>query len=158
MVTALFSGSTSQVLHEEAPRQLGSRLNEGRSLYSDGDGTFYGETLSLPPSLWCFQDVNETWSLHFPELYIPGQHNLYFNKKEFVKCLIHGIYSSFVLFFVPMGTIYNSERSDGKDISDIQTFCLIVQTSLICVVTTQVWPAAVGVRGLDGELSRKTGR
>ncbi|MBZ3879966.1 Phospholipid-transporting ATPase FetA [Sciurus carolinensis] len=85
------------------------------------------------------QDVNETWSLHFPELYIPGQHNLYFNKKEFVKCLIHGIYSSFVLFFVPMGTIYNSERSDGKDISDIQTFCLIVQTSLIWMVTVQVF-------------------
>ncbi|XP_047381769.1 phospholipid-transporting ATPase FetA-like isoform X2 [Sciurus carolinensis] len=84
------------------------------------------------------QDVNETWSLHFPELYIPGQHNLYFNKKEFVKCLIHGIYSSFVLFFVPMGTIYNSERSDGKDISDIQTFCLIVQTSLIWMVTVQI--------------------
>uniref|UniRef100_I3NHI1 Phospholipid-transporting ATPase n=1 Tax=Ictidomys tridecemlineatus TaxID=43179 RepID=I3NHI1_ICTTR len=84
------------------------------------------------------QDVNETWSLHFPELYIPGQHNLYFNKKEFVKCLLHGIYSSFVLFFVPMGTIYNSARSDGKDISDIQTFCLLVQTSLIWVVTVQI--------------------
>ncbi|XP_069865527.1 phospholipid-transporting ATPase FetA-like [Dipodomys merriami] len=84
------------------------------------------------------QDVNETWSLHFPELYEPGQHNLYFNKKEFMKCLMHGIYSSFVLFFIPMGTIYNAERKDGKDISDYQSFSLIVQTSLICVVTIQI--------------------
>ncbi|KAF5915723.1 hypothetical protein HPG69_011536, partial [Diceros bicornis minor] len=89
------------------------------------------------------QDVNETWSLHFPELYEPGQHNLYFNKKEFVKCLVHGIYSSFVLFFVPMGTIYNSVRSDGKEISDYQSFSLIVQTSLLWVVTMQVWPVVV---------------
>ncbi|XP_076420194.1 phospholipid-transporting ATPase FetA isoform X3 [Peromyscus maniculatus bairdii] len=84
------------------------------------------------------KDVNETWSLCYPELYEPGQHNLYFNKKEFIKCLIHGIYSSFVLFFVPMGTIFNSERSDGKDISDFQSFSLIVQTTLIWVMTMQI--------------------
>uniref|UniRef100_A0A5F9DQ53 Phospholipid-transporting ATPase n=1 Tax=Oryctolagus cuniculus TaxID=9986 RepID=A0A5F9DQ53_RABIT len=84
------------------------------------------------------QDVNDTWSLCFPELYEPGQLNLYFNKKEFMKCLIHGIYSSLVLFFIPMGAVYNSERSDGKEISDYQSFSLIVQTSLIWVVTTQI--------------------
>nr|XP_019584821.1 PREDICTED: phospholipid-transporting ATPase FetA-like [Rhinolophus sinicus] len=84
------------------------------------------------------QDVNETWSLHFPELYEPGQHNLYFNKKEFVKCFMHGVYSSFVLFFVPMRTICNSVSSDGKEISDYQSFSLIVQTSLLWVVTMQI--------------------
>uniref|UniRef100_A0A8C0W769 Phospholipid-transporting ATPase n=1 Tax=Castor canadensis TaxID=51338 RepID=A0A8C0W769_CASCN len=84
------------------------------------------------------QDVNETWSQRFPELYEPGQHNLYFNKKEFMKCLVHGIYSSFVLFFVPMGTIYDSERNDGRDLSDFQSFSLIVQTTLIWVVTVQI--------------------
>uniref|UniRef100_A0A8D0MR42 Phospholipid-transporting ATPase n=1 Tax=Sus scrofa TaxID=9823 RepID=A0A8D0MR42_PIG len=84
------------------------------------------------------QDVNETWSLRFPELYEPGQHNLYFNKKEFVKCLVHGIYSSLVLFFIPMGAIYNSVRSDGKEISDYQSFSVIVQTSLLCAVTAQI--------------------
>ncbi|XP_012667100.2 phospholipid-transporting ATPase FetA-like [Otolemur garnettii] len=84
------------------------------------------------------QDVNETWSLRFPELYEPGQHNFYFNKREFMKCLLHGIYNSFVLFFIPMGTIYDSERIDGKDISDYQSFSLIVETSLIWVVTLQI--------------------
>lgn len=75
-----------------------------------------------------------------------SQHNLYFNQKEFVKCLVHGIYSSFVLFFVPMGTIYNSVCSDGKEISNNQYFSLIVQTSLLWVVTTQVWCGGRGKR------------
>ncbi|XP_012576716.1 PREDICTED: phospholipid-transporting ATPase FetA-like [Condylura cristata] len=84
------------------------------------------------------QDVNETWSLRFPELYEPGQHNLYFNKKKFVKCLAHGIYSSLVLFFIPMGTFYDSVRSDGREVSDYQSFSLVVQTSLLTVVTMQI--------------------
>ncbi|XP_019518816.1 PREDICTED: phospholipid-transporting ATPase FetA-like [Hipposideros armiger] len=103
--------------------------------------TFYNLVYTSLPILGLSlfdQDVNETWSLHFPELYEPGQHNLYFNKKEFVKCLVHGIYSSFVLFFVPMGTICNSVRSDGKEISDYQSFSMIVQISLLWVVTMQI--------------------
>lgn len=144
VVTDLPSGPTSQVIHEEAPKQLAADFSVGRSLYSDGDGTF----LSLPPYLWYFQDVNETWSLRFPELYEPGQLNLYFNKKEFLKCLVHGIYSSFVLFFIPMGTIFNSVRSDGKEISDYQSFSLTVQTSLLWVVTMQVWTVVVEVKGI----------
>ncbi|XP_032716390.1 phospholipid-transporting ATPase FetA-like isoform X1 [Lontra canadensis] len=103
--------------------------------------TFYNLVYTSLPvlSLSLFdQDVNETWSLRFPELYGPGQHNLYFNKKEFVKCLVRGIYSSFVLFFIPMRTIHNSIDSDGKEISDYQSFSLIVQTALLCVVTVQI--------------------
>ncbi|XP_024905477.1 phospholipid-transporting ATPase FetA [Pteropus alecto] len=102
--------------------------------------TFYNLVYTSLPVLGLSlfdQDVNETWSLHFPELYEPGQHNLYFNKKEFIKCFMHGIYSSFVLFFVPMGTVFNSVCSDGKEI-DYQSFSLIVQTSLLCVVTMQI--------------------
>ncbi|KAM5329762.1 phospholipid-transporting ATPase FetA-like [Glossophaga mutica] len=103
--------------------------------------TFYNLVYTCLPVLGLSlfdQDVNETWSLCFPELYEPGQHNLYFNKKEFVKCLVHGIYSSFVLFFIPMGTVIDSVRSDGKEISDYQSFSLIVQTSLLWVATMQV--------------------
>uniref|UniRef100_A0A5F9DA53 Phospholipid-transporting ATPase n=1 Tax=Oryctolagus cuniculus TaxID=9986 RepID=A0A5F9DA53_RABIT len=118
---AFFNGFSAQVGDQVAISTLANRLHS---------------TILL--TLWCFQDVNDTWSLCFPELYEPGQLNLYFNKKEFMKCLIHGIYSSLVLFFIPMGAVYNSERSDGKEISDYQSFSLIVQTSLIWVVTTQI--------------------
>ncbi|XP_028916122.1 phospholipid-transporting ATPase FetA-like [Ornithorhynchus anatinus] len=84
------------------------------------------------------QDVNDYWSLRFPELYEPGQHNLYFNKREFIKCMVHGIYSSLILFFVPFGTVFNSVRSDGKTISDYQSFALMAQTSLLMVVSVQI--------------------
>ncbi|XP_037000446.2 phospholipid-transporting ATPase FetA-like [Artibeus jamaicensis] len=103
--------------------------------------TFYNLVYTCLPVLGLSlfdQDVNETWSLCFPELYEPGQHNLYFNKMEFVKCLVHGIYSSFVLFFIPMGTVFDSVRSDGKEISDYQSFSLIVQISLLWVATMQI--------------------
>lgn len=62
-----------------------------------------------------------------------------------------------MLFFVPMGALYNAERNDGKDISDYQSFSLVVQTSLIWVVAMQVWPVVVGVRGLGGGLSERVG-
>ncbi|XP_038598456.1 phospholipid-transporting ATPase FetA-like isoform X2 [Tachyglossus aculeatus] len=84
------------------------------------------------------QDVNDYWSLCFPELYEPGQHNLYFNKREFIKCVVHGIYSSLILFFVPFGTVFNSVRSDGKTASDYQSFALMAQTSLLMVVSVQI--------------------
>lgn len=63
-----------------------------------------------------------------------------------------------MLFFIPMGTIFNSVCSDGKEISDYQSFSLIVQTSLLWVVTMQVWTVVVGVRALDGETVWKRGR
>ncbi|CAJ0929896.1 unnamed protein product [Ranitomeya imitator] len=40
------------------------------------------------------QDVDDRWSMEYPQLYDPGQKNRYFNKKEFMKCVIHGVYSS----------------------------------------------------------------
>ncbi|XP_023583104.1 phospholipid-transporting ATPase FetA-like [Trichechus manatus latirostris] len=112
-----------------------------QTVYDNWFITFYNLVYTSLPVLGLSlfdQDVNETWSLRFPELYEPGQDNFYFNKKEFVKCLMHGIYSSLVLFFVPMETIYNSVRNDGTEISDYQSFSMMVQTSLLCVVTMQI--------------------
>ncbi|XP_054843021.1 phospholipid-transporting ATPase ID-like isoform X3 [Eublepharis macularius] len=84
------------------------------------------------------QDVDDRWSLHFPQLYTPGQQNLYFNKLEFVKCMLYGVYSSLVLFFVPYGAMYNAVRSDGKAIADYQSFALMAQTCLLIVVSVQM--------------------
>ncbi|XP_060055211.1 phospholipid-transporting ATPase FetA-like isoform X2 [Erinaceus europaeus] len=103
--------------------------------------TFYNMIYTSLPVLGLSlfdQDFNETWSLRFPELYEPGQHHLYFNKREFVKCLVHAFYSSLVLFFIPMGSVYNSVCNNGKDISDYQSFCLMVQTALLSVVTAEI--------------------
>ncbi|XP_067399668.1 phospholipid-transporting ATPase ID-like isoform X2 [Emydura macquarii macquarii] len=84
------------------------------------------------------QDVDDRWSMLFPRLYEPGQQNLYFNKIEFVKCVLHGIYSSLVLFFIPYGAMYGAVRSDGKAIADYQSFALMAQTCLLIVVSVQI--------------------
>ncbi|XP_059845434.1 phospholipid-transporting ATPase ID-like [Hypanus sabinus] len=84
------------------------------------------------------QDFNDRWSMAYPQLYEPGQLNLYFSKLEFVKCVIHGVYSSLVLFFIPYGALAEAVRDDGKTISDYQSFALIAQTCLLVAVTLQV--------------------
>ncbi|XP_039399383.1 phospholipid-transporting ATPase ID-like isoform X2 [Mauremys reevesii] len=84
------------------------------------------------------QDVDDRWSMQFPHLYEPGQQNLYFNKIEFVKCVLHGIYSSLILFFIPYGAMYDTMRSDGKAIADYQSFALMAQTCLLIVVSVQI--------------------
>lgn len=82
--------------------------------------------------------MSDRWSLQFPQLYTPGQQNLYFNKWEFAKCLLYSVYSSLVLFFVPYGTLFNSVRSDGKALADYQSFALMAQTCLLIVASVQV--------------------
>ncbi|XP_062984436.1 phospholipid-transporting ATPase ID-like isoform X2 [Elgaria multicarinata webbii] len=84
------------------------------------------------------QDVDDRWSLQFPQLYAPGQENRYFNKREFVKCTLYSVYSSLVLFFIPYGTMIDSVRSDGKAIADYQSFALTAQTCLLIVVSVQM--------------------
>uniref|UniRef100_A0A8C0FMV4 Phospholipid-transporting ATPase n=1 Tax=Bubo bubo TaxID=30461 RepID=A0A8C0FMV4_BUBBB len=84
------------------------------------------------------QDVDDRWSMLFPQLYVPGQQNLYFNKTVFVKCMLQGIYSSLILFFIPYGAMYNTMRSDGKAIADYQSFALMAQTCLLIVVSVQI--------------------
>lgn len=84
------------------------------------------------------QDVDDRWSMEYPQLYEPGQKNHYFNIKEFVKCVIHGVYSSLVLFFIPYGALYDTVRDDGKALSDYQSFALMAQTCLVLVVSAQI--------------------
>lgn len=84
------------------------------------------------------QDVNDKWSFQHPELYLPGQLNLYFSKKAFFKCALHSCYSSLVLFFIPYAAMHDTVRADGKDVADYQSFALLTQTCLLFTVTIQV--------------------
>lgn len=88
----------------------------------------------------CFsrQDVNDRWSFQYPQLYTPGQLNMYFNKNTFLRCLMHGCYSSFLLFFIPWAAMQDTVRDDGKDVADYQSFAILLQTCLMVVVTIQV--------------------
>ncbi|XP_011471529.1 phospholipid-transporting ATPase ID isoform X1 [Oryzias latipes] len=84
------------------------------------------------------QDVNDRWSFQHPQLYAPGQQNLYFSKKAFVNLTVLSCYSSLVLFFVPWAAIHDTVRDDGKDIADYQSFALFAQTCLLIVVSIQM--------------------
>lgn len=88
-----------------------------------------------PPS---GQDVNDVWSFQHPQLYIPGQLNLYFSKTAFFKCVLHSGYCSLVLFFVPYAALYDNVRGDGKDVADYQSFAVLTQTCLLFTVSIQV--------------------
>uniref|UniRef100_A0A7N8X5J6 Phospholipid-transporting ATPase n=1 Tax=Mastacembelus armatus TaxID=205130 RepID=A0A7N8X5J6_9TELE len=84
------------------------------------------------------QDVNDRWSFQYPQLYSPGQQNLYFNKKVFVRCMMHSCYSSLILFFIPWAAMCDTVRDDGKDVADHQSFALLVQSCLLIVVNVQL--------------------
>lgn len=82
--------------------------------------------------------MNDRWSFQHPQLYTPGQLNMYFNKMAFLRSLLHGVYSSFLLFFVPWASLQDTVRDDGKDVADHQSFAILLQTSLLVQVTIQV--------------------
>ncbi|KAM3867619.1 phospholipid-transporting ATPase ID [Diretmus argenteus] len=84
------------------------------------------------------QDVNDAWSFQHPELYVPGQLNLYFSKTAFFKCALHSGYSSLVLFFIPYAAMHDTVRNDGLAIADYQSFALLTQTCLLCTVCIQL--------------------
>ncbi|XP_041099754.1 phospholipid-transporting ATPase ID-like isoform X1 [Polyodon spathula] len=84
------------------------------------------------------QDVSDRWSMEYPKLYEPGQLNMYFSIGAFAKCLLHGIYSSLILFFIPYGAMYDTMRDDGKDLADYQSFALLAQTCLLIAVSIQL--------------------
>ncbi|XP_047424894.1 phospholipid-transporting ATPase ID-like [Mugil cephalus] len=84
------------------------------------------------------QDVNDRWSFQYPQLYVPGQLNMYFSKKAFVQCALHSGYSSLVLFFIPWAAMHDTVRDDGKDVADYQSFALLAQTCLLIVMNTQL--------------------
>ncbi|NXD44314.1 AT8B5 ATPase, partial [Copsychus sechellarum] len=109
----------------------------GPALVLSGD-VWLGSCQQIQLNPLCFQDVDDRWSMLFPQLYVPGQQNLYFNKVVFVKCMLQGIYSSLILFFIPYGAMYNTMRSDGKAIADYQSFALMAQTCLLIVVSVQI--------------------
>uniref|UniRef100_A0A673C2L3 Phospholipid-transporting ATPase n=1 Tax=Sphaeramia orbicularis TaxID=375764 RepID=A0A673C2L3_9TELE len=84
------------------------------------------------------QDVNDLWSFQHPQLYMPGQLNLYFSKKAFFKCALHSCYSSLVIFFIPYLAMNDTVRDDGKDVADYQSFALLTQT---CLMFMAYWTA-----------------
>lgn len=49
------------------------------------------------------QDVSDKHSIEYPKLYAPGINNALFNTTEFIRSVLHGVFSSLVLFLIPYG-------------------------------------------------------
>ncbi|KAK6747023.1 hypothetical protein RB195_000331 [Necator americanus] len=84
------------------------------------------------------QDVDDNYSLQYPKLYLPGQFNLFFNMRIFIYSVLHGMFSSLVIFFIPYGALLNGAAYDGKDLDDYSTLAFTTFTALIVVVTGQI--------------------
>lgn len=84
------------------------------------------------------QDVSDKDSIAFPKLYTPGLTNELFNLKEFIRSVMHGLFSSLVTFIIPWGTYRYGITSDGLVLSDHMTFASIMAAILILDNTAQI--------------------
>ncbi|VFV36001.1 probable phospholipid-transporting [Lynx pardinus] len=112
-----------------------------QTAYEDWFITLYNVLYSSLPVLLMGlldQDVSDKLSLRFPGLYIVGQRDLLFNYKRFFVSLVHGILTSMVLFFIPLGAYLQTVGQDGEAPSDYQSFAVTIASALIITVNFQI--------------------
>ena len=84
-----------------------------------------------------FQDVDENNCYRYPELYIAGQQNKYFNRWIFMRSLVKGVYVALIFFFILMGMTLFNFYPDGYE-WDYQSFGLAASGALTIIVNFQV--------------------
>lgn len=84
------------------------------------------------------QDVSDKHSIEYPKLYTPGLNNALFNTTEFIRSVLHGIFSSLVLFLIPYGSYKDGVSPDGYVLSDHMLLGSVVATILILDNTMQI--------------------
>lgn len=84
------------------------------------------------------QDVSDKHSIQYPKLYTPGLKNSLFNTTEFIRSVLHGVFSSMVLFLIPYGTYKDGTSPNGYILSDHMTLGSVVATILILDNTAQI--------------------
>lgn len=84
------------------------------------------------------QDVSDKDSIEFPKLYTPGLTNELFNVKEFMRSVMHGLFSSLVTFIIPWGTYHDAVGPNGLVLSDHMTLASVMSAILILDNTAQV--------------------
>ncbi|XP_050086048.1 phospholipid-transporting ATPase ID isoform X3 [Anopheles aquasalis] len=84
------------------------------------------------------QDVSDKNSVDYPKLYAPGMTNALFNTTEFIRSVLHGIFSSLILFLIPYGTYKDGISPDGYVLNDHMLLGSVVATILILDNTAQI--------------------
>ncbi|CAB1331466.1 unnamed protein product [Coregonus sp. 'balchen'] len=94
------------------------------------------------------QDVSAEGSLSWPELYKVGQRQELFNPWLLAATLLHALYTSLVLFFMPLGVFYNSAL-DYQTMAVTVSIALLFSATIEIVLLTRHWTkwsvAAMGV-------------
>ncbi|KJE89012.1 ATPase [Capsaspora owczarzaki ATCC 30864] len=111
------------------------------TLYDAWMITFYNVIFTSLPVLMVGifdQDVDDKTSLKFPQLYIPGQRNLLFNKTKFWLSLAKGIWTSVVLFFFALGIFYDQLSPSGRTNNDLVFLGTCVAAVLVLVVNLEI--------------------
>ncbi|XP_019496153.1 PREDICTED: phospholipid-transporting ATPase IC [Hipposideros armiger] len=109
--------------------------------YEDWFITLYNVLYSSLPVLLMGlldQDVSDKLSLRFPGLYVVGQRDLLFNYKRFFVSLLHGVLTSMILFFIPLGAYLQTMGQDGEAPSDYQSFAVTIASALVITVNFQI--------------------
>ncbi|XP_051825539.1 phospholipid-transporting ATPase IC [Antechinus flavipes] len=112
-----------------------------QTAYEDWFITLYNVLYSSLPVLLVGlldQDVSDKLSLRFPSLYVVGQRDLLFNYKKFFISLFHGVLTSMILFFIPLGAYLQTMGQDGEAPSDYQSFAVTVASALTITVNFQI--------------------
>ncbi|XP_017030717.1 phospholipid-transporting ATPase ID isoform X10 [Drosophila kikkawai] len=84
------------------------------------------------------QDVSDKNSVEFPRLYTPGLKSELFNIREFIYSVLHGAFTSLILFLIPYGVYRDGVSHDGYVLSDHMTLGAVVATILIVDNTAQI--------------------
>ncbi|XP_017076835.2 LOW QUALITY PROTEIN: phospholipid-transporting ATPase ID [Drosophila eugracilis] len=84
------------------------------------------------------QDVSDKNSVEFPRLYTPGLKSELFNIREFIYSVLHGAFTSLVLFLIPYGVYKDGVSANGFIVSDHMTLGAVVATILIVDNTAQI--------------------
>ncbi|XP_070853143.1 phospholipid-transporting ATPase ID isoform X9 [Drosophila suzukii] len=84
------------------------------------------------------QDVSDKNSVEFPRLYTPGLKSELFNIREFIYSVLHGAFTSLVLFLIPYGVYKDGVSENGFIVSDHMTLGAVVATILIVDNTAQI--------------------
>lgn len=84
------------------------------------------------------QDVSDRDCIEYPKLYTPGLNNSLFNLKEFLRSVMHGLFSSLVTFLVPYGAYRDHIGPEGYVMSDHMTLASVMAAILILDNTAQI--------------------
>ncbi|XP_034487258.1 probable phospholipid-transporting ATPase IM [Drosophila innubila] len=84
------------------------------------------------------QDVSDKNSVEYPRLYTPGLRSELFNIREFIYSVLHGAFTSLILFLIPYGVYRDGVSHNGYILSDHMTLGAVVATILIVDNTAQI--------------------